>query len=249
MPESENVRFRSRTDATRKRGEARARLLHACVDALEGRTLLSASLVNGVLTANGTAGNDDLRVDLASNGKLSVTLNGVSQGQFDPAAVSSIVLNGLDGDDQLRVGSNVRGARLNGGNGNDALTGGTGNDTLDGGAGNDVLDGKQGADVYIGGLGFDNADYRFETANLVLSLDGVANEQGGNAQGDNLGTDVERIISGSGSDRITGSNADNPITGRDGNDTIFGLGGNDSLDGDAGNDSLDGGAGNDVLTG
>ncbi len=218
------------------------------VEHLETRRLLAASLDGGVLTATGTDGSDDLRLDL-SNGRILVHLNGVQDGSFAAGDVTAIRLVGGDGNDSLRVGNGIGGATLDGGLGNDTLLGGQGADTLQGGDGNDTLDGKQGADLFVGGLGFDAADYRFETANLTLAIDGVANEQGGTAQGDNLGTDVERIVSGSGSDRITGSGADNSITSRDGNDTVFGLGGNDSIDGDAGNDSIDGGAGNDVLTG
>ncbi len=224
------------------------RVLAAAVENLENRRLFAASLVDGVLTADGTGGNDDLRLDLVG-GQILVHLNGATDGSFAPADVQSIRLNGLGGDDTLRVGNGIMGVTLDGGDGNDTLLGGQNNDTLLGQNGIDTLDGKGGADVYSGGAGFDNADYRWETANLVLSLDGVANEAGGNAQGDNLGVDVERVLGGEGADRITGSNVDNSITGRGGNDTIFGLDGNDSIDGDAGDDSIDGGNGNDVLTG
>jgi Ca2+-binding RTX toxin-like protein len=149
----------------------------------------------------------------------------------------------------LKVESGVVGAVINGDEGNDTLIGGDGADTLNGGAGNDTVDGKRGGDVLSGGIGFDSADYRFEQADLILSIDGVANESGGGAQGDNLQLDIERIVSGAGDDRITGSAADNSITAREGNDTVLGLDGNDSIDGDGGNDSIVGGDGNDVLTG
>jgi hypothetical protein len=111
------------------------------------------------------------------------------------------------------------------------------------------VDGKVGADLLIGGAGFDSADYRFETADLTLSIDGVANESGGGAEGDNISLDIERIVGGSGNDFITGSDADNSLDGRGGNDTIYGGLGNDSIDGSEGNDVLAGESGDDVLTG
>jgi Ca2+-binding RTX toxin-like protein len=219
------------------------------VDALEPRRLLAASLSDeGVLTADGTGGNDDLRLDRVS-GDIIVTLNGVQDGVFDASDVEAIVLSGGDGNDSLRIGANIDGATLNGGNGDDTLLGGNEDDTLNGEAGNDTLDGKEGSDLYVGGLGFDSADYRFETADLTLSIDGVANESGGNADGDNITTDVERIVGGQGSDDITGSDGDNSLDTRGGNDTVRGGLGNDSIDGGDGDDLIAGESGNDVLTG
>jgi Ca2+-binding RTX toxin-like protein len=242
----------ARRRPTGARRRSRETLLYRAVaraEILEPRRLLTSTLDdNGLLTAIGTSGDDDLRVDLSST-TIVVTLNGVNDGSFDHNDVTGIVLNGLDGDDTLRIGANIIGATLDGDAGNDTLLGGQGDDTLDGGDGLDTLDGKEGADLLIGGPGFDAADYRFETADLTLSIDGIANESGGNATGDNILTDIERIVGGAGNDFITGSDADNSITGRNGNDTILGGAGNDSIDGDNGNDSLVGEAGNDVLTG
>jgi hypothetical protein len=219
------------------------------IDALEPRRLLSSTLdSDGLLTATGTAGDDDLRLDLRS-GQIRVTLNGTNDGAFDVDSVQAIILNGLDGNDTLRIGPNIIASRLNGGNGDDTLLGGNGDDVLDAGAGNDTVDGKEGADLLIGGPGFDSADYRFETADLTLSINGVPDEAGGNAAGDNISLDIERIVGGSGNDFITGSDADNSFTGRLGNDTIFGGLGNDSIDGDEGNDLLAGESGDDVISG
>ena len=242
-------RVRSVRNPKALRRAATTTLVGGGMDGLESRRLLTSAVdASGLLTAVGTNGNDDLRVDLAG-GQIVVTLNGAQDGAFDPATINAIELDGLDGNDTLRIGANLRGSRLNGGNGDDTLLGGNGDDVLDGGAGDDTLDGKEGADLLVGGLGFDSADYRFETANLTLSIDGVANESGGNATGDNIATDVERIVGGSGDDFITGSDGDNSLDGRAGNDTIFGGLGNDSIDGGDGNDSLAGESGDDVLTG
>jgi Ca2+-binding RTX toxin-like protein len=344
--------------AARRPVAARDALRRACLDALEPRRLLASNLAAGVLTVDGTAGDDDVRLNLSA-GQIVVTLNGAQDGAFDASAVGAIRVFGADGNDAVSIGSGITGARLDGGNGNDTLAGGdgnddlfgragddqlqgnggndvlsgglgsdaldggagtadtadysdrtenltvtmdggsndgaaggaegddvrpnvenflggvgndsvkgndsnndmrggagddtlignAGNDTLDGNDGNDTVDGKEGSDVLIGGAGFDAADYRFETADLTLSIDGVANEAGGNAAGDNITTSIERVVGGAGNDRITGSDADNSLDGRAGNDTILGGLGNDSLDGSDGNDNLAGESGNDVLTG
>jgi len=138
---------------------------------------------------------------------------------------------------------------IEGRGGSDSLIGMLGDDTLDGGEGNDTVGDIGGADLFIGGIGFDAVDYRFDTANLILSIDGVANESGGTADGDNISLDIERVIGGSGNDFITGSAAANSIPAGPGNDTVFGGLGDNSIDGSEGNDSLAGEGGNDVLTG
>lgn len=219
------------------------------LDLLEARRLLASTLDAGLLTVNATDGNDLVTLDLAGDSRLHVTLNGADDGGFDPDDIDQIVVNGLGGNDQLRIGDQIIGVTLNGGSGDDTLLGGEQDDTLNGNDGDDTLDGKDGADLLSGGAGFDAADYRFEGANLIVSINGIADEEGGGAQGDNVGLDIERIVGGSGNDLLTGSDTDNSITGRNGNDTIFGGLGNDSLDGDEGNDLLVGENGNDVLTG
>src|SRR5438105_4169710 len=79
---------------------SRGMLLHravARVEMLEPRRLLSSTLDdNGLLTAIGTSGDDDLRLDVSKK-KIVVTLNGVNDGSFDRKDVTGIVLNGLDG--------------------------------------------------------------------------------------------------------------------------------------------------------
>src|SRR5258706_8904487 len=105
----------------------------ARVDFLEPRRLLTSTLDgNGLLTATGTTGDDDLRLDLR-NGFIRVTLNGNLDGSFDVNAVTGIVLNGDAGNDTLRIGPNIIGSTLNGDAGDDTLLGGNGDDVLDGG--------------------------------------------------------------------------------------------------------------------
>ena len=198
------------------------------------------------LIVSGSAGNDTISVS-ATSSTISVKLNGATQ-TFSKSAVSSIRVNGFGGDDTISVGNGVGNVVLDGGDGNDVLFGGNGNDTLIGGRGSDILS---------GGGGNDTADYSASTANLVITLDNVAND-GVAGENDNVRDDVENVIGGSGNDKITGSSANNILRGGKGNDSLYGGGGadalfgndgNDLLDGGAGDDYLEGGAGNDTLTG
>jgi Ca2+-binding RTX toxin-like protein len=141
----------------RRSGRFAREVLHQAVnrvDALEPRRLLSSDLSDGVLTANGTSGDDDLRLEL-HGGEIVVTLNGTEDGRFDVGAVTAIVLNGDTGNDTLSIGPNIIGARMNGDTGDDTLLGGDGDDVLDGGDGNDSLAGDSGSDVLTGGTGQD----------------------------------------------------------------------------------------------
>ncbi len=118
---------------------------------------------------------------------------------------------------------------------------GQGNDTITGGPGTDVFFAASvadGADTFSGGDGLDIAQYQERTANLVIRLDGVAND-GSLGENDNIKQDVESIVSGSGFDTIVGSFSPQIITGGPGNDTI---------DGGAGPDVMFGGPGFDTVT-
>jgi cysteine-rich repeat protein len=166
---------------------------------------------------------------------------------------SAITLNGGAGADTLIGGNGAD--TLNGLAGNDLLIGGPGNDTLNGGDGDDWFgeDGDPsnglGQDIMIGGKGTDTADYSARTVALVITLDGSAND-GAGSEGDNVKSDVENVIGGSGNDRITGSAASNQLTGGPGNDILTGGAGDDVfLEGpsSSGADTFVGGAGIDTI--
>jgi len=146
-------------------------------------------------------------------------------------------LHGDDGNDQL-----------DGADGNDSVEGDGGNDSLRGSNGDDGLNGGLGTDVIRGGTGVDQAWFDYQTLNQSISLDDVAND-GTAGEGDNVRSDVENVVGGSGNDTITGNAANNSLDGADGNDTIKGMGGNDFLYGGSDSDNLDGGDGNDVVSG
>ena len=130
---------------------------------------------------------------------------------------------------------------LSGGAGNDTIDGSTGNDTLNGDAGNDTFvegTAANGHDVINGGTGEDLADYSGRTNAVHVTLDGVADDGEGtcapvptsSCEGDNVGTDVEDVFTGSGNDTIIGSASDNLFQPGPGDDTVDGMDGFDYLD-------------------
>jgi Ca2+-binding RTX toxin-like protein len=196
---------------------------------------------NGTLTVNGTKRSD--RIDLTASGaSLVVKVNGTSQ-TFVASQVTKIIVNGGKGNDTVNLHTVNIASAINGGNGNDALTGGAANDSFDGGAGADVINGG------VGGTG-DDVHYFTRTENLVVTLDGKANDGGkSDSNKDNIKSNVEVVQGGSGNDKFVGTNANNALAGNGGNDTLLGGGGNDVILGGAGDDLLDGGFGADVIDG
>ena len=160
------------------------------VEGLEGRQLLSATLVNGVLTVTGTAGADRIELERKGSSQLRVRDNGRDR-FFSYAAVQSIVVNGLAGGDRIELeheGSDAvnKPSTLNGGDGSDRIEGGPNVDTISGGAGNDEIRGRAGNDALTGDAGNDRVDG--DSGNDVIS--------GGDGDDDLKG--------GSGFDLITG---------------------------------------------
>jgi Ca2+-binding RTX toxin-like protein len=128
-----------------------------------------------------------------------------------------------------------------GGAGNDTLTGGTFSEILQGGDGNDVMNGRQGNDVFQGGPGNDTADYSDRGYSFRISLNDLADDTASTInEVDNVHSDVETVLGGSGNDLIAGTSAANFLQGNGGNDTLVGNEGADVLRGGNGNDLLDG---------
>jgi Ca2+-binding RTX toxin-like protein len=122
------------------------------------------------------------------------------------------------------------GARDNAKSDIENLIGSSGADTLTGSAAINTLDGRNGADVLNGLGGIDTATYATRTAGVTVTLDNVAND-GNSADGsaDNVNSDIENLIGGSGADTLTGSPANNSLDGRNGADALSGLGGTDAV--------------------
>lgn len=157
---------------SRKARKGRACAFFA-VDALESRRLLTSAVdASGLLSVDGTAGNDDIAVAV-SNNVLTVTLNSVSDGTFDLSVtpITGIQINGLDGDDSISMASIPIAATLSGGNGNDTLVGGAASDFLSGGNDNDTFFSDDGQpDILDGGDGFDTVS-AFDISDTFNSIE------------------------------------------------------------------------------
>ena len=128
--------------------------------------------------------------------------------KFDQSAdgISKVIVYGLDGNDDIKVDSNVGVMGwLFGGNGDDKLRGGKGDDLLVGGADNDKLDGKAGRDILIGGLGADKLKAHKDEDILIsgstiydsnlMALCGITNEW---TSANSFQDRVDNIFNGSG---------------------------------------------------
>jgi len=235
----------------------------AGADAFNVTPAASSSLTPALITIDGAGGSNSLTVnDQNNHGSDSylITSGIVRRGNFSLISrsnISSVTLHAGSGNN-LITSVGLTPVTLYGGSGNDTLISGGGSDHLFGEAGNDLLNAGLGKDVVSGGSGTDTADYSSRIKNLMITLNGVADD-GQAGEGDNVMTDVENVIGGAGDDRITGSSASNVLRGDAGNDTLDGGAGRDSLFGEAGNDTLlgvdnfvdllDGGSGTDTATG
>lgn len=228
------------------------------IEALETRKLLSAVVSGGVLTVNGTSYTD--RIEFArGTGSITVveTTNGqVTQTPVSTAGIQKIIIWAGNGNDTIILGKVTIPAEIHGSAGNDTISAGGGNDTLFGESGLDYLFGSDGRDLLsggtngdnmLGGGGVDTVDYKSRTKDLHIGL-GTAADDGEAGEGDNVRTDIEIVISGSGNDYImTNSGRSVQFYGGAGNDTLVGGSGNDILDGEAGNDLLMGQGGADIF--
>lgn len=196
-------------------------------ESLERRQMLAADVdLDGVLLITGSQKADKIIISAGST-PGSVTVRGVPGVAKNAVftGVNAIVVNSLGGNDDVRIGSNIRdtsgnliGVTVNAGNGNDRVEGGDGDDELNGGVGNDTVRGRGGDDTIAGGSG--NDDCRGEAGD-------------------------DDVFGDSGRDTLRGGDDDDSLSGGDDRDTLFGDRGDDSLDGDTGRDKLFGGLGND----
>jgi Ca2+-binding RTX toxin-like protein len=134
------------------------------------------------------------------------------------AGVSQLSISLGDADDAVTVTAPT----------NAVIFGGPGNDEFQGGAGQDVFEGDEGTDA---------VSYGLRAAPITTSKDGVANDGQAN-EGDNIGSDVERI---------TGGVANDSIGGGPNADILDGGPGDDRLNGGPGVDQLLGGPGRDAV--
>jgi Ca2+-binding RTX toxin-like protein len=140
-----------------------------------------------------------------------------------------------DGADTLAVAGTLGSlTRVDGGEGDDALTGGVDDDTLDGGTGADRLD---------GGGGSDTLSFASRSAGVTVDL-----AAGRSSDGDVLAS-FEAVDGGAGPDRLLAGAAGETLRGGAGDDLVRGGAGDDVLEGGLGADTVDGGRGNDQIRG
>jgi hypothetical protein len=242
----------------------------ACAfEAMEARQMMSASLSNGTLAINGTAGNDTIFV-VRENNNLKVTDNGQVR-TFNRDQVQRINVSlGAGNDTFAGDRSFATPMTISGGAGNDTLGGGSGDDVIRGEEGDDFLYGSSaGADTVSGGLGLNDwVSYGDAVGNVSVTLDNQPNDGltfgvnlGISVENDNVMTDVEHIYGSANNDflsvygapgvahTIKGMVGNDYIVGSANNDQLFGYYGNDTIVGDAGNDSIWGEAGADLMNG
>lgn len=213
------------------------------MERLEPRTLLSATLVDGVLTLTGTDGNDVIEVSAGPGAGQVVVLGveGVGPGTLF-TGVNRLVVSAGAGQDQILLGGGMLdalgaalGSHLRGGEGDDLIIGGDGDDVLAGGAGSDFL---------IGGGGANTAD--FSDAISGVTVDILAERAvGGDSD---MIRHIRHVIGSAYDDVITGDANDNHIDGGDGHDHIRAGGGNDTIVDMLGNNLVEAGGGNDHVT-
>ncbi|HEX6714015.1 MAG TPA: calcium-binding protein [Thermoleophilaceae bacterium] len=157
--------------------------------------------------------------------------------------------DGAAGEADL-IADDVEGVR--GGGGNDTLTGSDASriEYFSGGDGNDVIDGGRGPDSMDGGNGFDSVSYAARTESVLVSANNFCYwGANGGAEGDCIGTDIERFVGGAGNDTLWGQDygVDTTLVGGPGSDHLQGRSGNDTIearDGEA--DDVSCGSGSDA---
>ena len=243
------------------------------LESLERRTVLDASgvsLVDGVLTIEGTNKNDRVLVALAGElgDQLTVQFNWDSPYNFTLAEVTSISVNGNGGNDRVTIGEGVLlPTWMDGGRGNDWLRGGGGADEIHAGWGNDHVYGGGGDDKLWADAGNDkmwgcagNDEMHGDAGHDWLRGNDGDDTLFGEDGFDHLhgGVGVDYAWGGKGKDHLHGDEGDDFLYGEDDKDHLYGGDGNDWLEGGAGwdhlwgclgDDSLKGGWGNDHLNG
>ena len=216
--------------------------VQSVLENLESRRLLAAVLDGDILRVDGTNGDDTIVVSAGGNNaaRVVVRINGDAT-DFAGASVNRIRINGLGGNDNIKVSFNngdlSQDIVISGGIGDDTLKGAGGDDLISGGSGADIIHGRKGDDTVNAGAGDD----------LVFGHSGSDVLNGGDdddlmyglAGADTLnGDDGNDTIGGDKEDRL---NFLDPDLNDDTQDVYRQTGANDVLNGGNGDDWLLGG--------
>lgn len=173
-------------------------------------TITDDSIIDGVTSLIGNAGNDSLV------GKLGID-------NLDGGEGNDTLIGGTDND------------ILNGGLGNDSLDGGTGNDNMVGGDGNDIYLIDSISDTIAES---NSAIDQIDTVIATFLTTGQSYQLTANIENITLaGFNSSNATGNALNNNLIGNNAINSLSGGAGNDTLDGDGGIDSLTGGLGNDS------------
>ncbi|MEX0991213.1 MAG: hypothetical protein WD004_02960 [Actinomycetota bacterium] len=124
---------------------------------------ITSSFAAGVLTVNGTSGDDSIHVDCVGNNVVINTFN-PDTGAVLCSDVVSIKISAAGGNDLVSIffddvsAPSLDSITVNGGVGSDTINGGKFGDTLKGGRGMDFLMGNDGNDILNGGTGVDGCN-------------------------------------------------------------------------------------------
>ncbi len=198
----------------------------ACMETLDQRLLLSTTLDNGVLTIMGTDQPDRISVAASPFANALVVDDDGEAHYFALSAITQINIDGLGGNDRLRVGGSLAPMKYN--------------VSVNGGAGSDRIWAYGGHVTVIGGSGRDR----------ILAVASVASTVGGGGGNDLIrtGSAKDDINSGSGNDFVSAGSGNDTVTDSGGRDTIIAGAGNDTVRA-LGHATINGGDGNDLLIG
>ena len=179
---------------------------------LEARSLLSATLTDGVLTLTGGDADDVMNVSYSINGQVlyaeKIGDKAPRNRFYERSTITRIVIAARDGHDMITINfDDAVAVNIDAGRGNDhasllnpgraTILGASGNDTINGGAGNDVIKGGPGADAIqgfggndtlVGGSGKDLL-YGGTGKDLFRALDGERDVISGDAGTDRAEVD------------------------------------------------------------
>ena len=229
------------------------------IECLESRRLLSASVIDGVLTIIGTPGDDRIIVnEQAFGGRPKVFAIGIDPAdsqrpneayQVPAEGVRSLKVLALGGNDVVDLGIATYAvpavvgitpvtvpAFVDAGIGNDDVFGGSAGDMLNGGFGRDSVHGGRGNDGLFGGWG--NDTLLGDAGNDTL-YGGYGNDLLNGGEGD------DRLFGGAGNDLLGIAGTMLPLLPEPGNDVLYGGLGDDSVLGGDGSDRIYGGPGRD----